>query len=186
MMNPIQYLVFRTPRRETRHALTLVELLVVMAIITIIVSSITVAAYSVYKLNQKKATESLFETVAAALEQYHDVHSMYVPTTYIDPNDGQEKVCNSDNDSTFLIWKALEYDGGYKLSVKNKFKELGSTFENSATGAEIRGYYYVDSWKVRILYECRRPYTRCRLRSRGPDTLANTGDDIEKEAKSVR
>ena len=149
------------------RALTLIELLVVMAIITIIVSSITVAAYSIFKLSQKKATRNLFETIDVALEQYKQEYRMYVPQDF--------------ERSTYPLWHALEYEGGYRFNPESKHKEIGTTFTDPASDTQIRRYLYIDSWKTHIRYECAPPYSRYKLRSRGPDLEADTGDDIERE-----
>ena len=162
-------------RRPNAAALTLIELLVVMAIITIIVSSITVAAYSIFKLSQKKATRNFFETIAVALEQYKQEYRMYVPA------EDENGPLDTPNDSTYVLWQALEYEGGYRFHPESKHKEIGTTFTDPASDTQIRRYLYIDSWKTRVYYECDRPYTQYRLRSRGPDLEADTGDDIEKE-----
>jgi len=146
-----------------KGALTLVELLVVMAIMTIIVSAIVTASLAVMGNTQVKATEALLGKLAQGLEQYRMEHRMYVP---------------SDDDwSSYPVWQALEYEGKY-VEIAERYKQEGDTFQEPETGARVRRYFYVDAWRQGISYHCEPPYSRFTLRSRGPNLEFGKGDDI--------
>jgi len=167
---------------RARHGLTLVELLVVMAIMTIIASAITVAAIGAYANSQVKGTRNFFEKISAAMAQYRDIHRMNVALV-VRNDPGVPSTSSSTYDawraqSSCGLWQALEYEGIAGFSADPKFKEKWDAFANPQTGEKTARFRYVDAWRNPILYLCPPPYASFELRSAGKDLEWNTEDDI--------
>jgi len=152
--------------RNASTAMTLIEILVVMGIMSLIVGAIAVASFGAQRRAQIKGTEGLLEKIAQGLGQYKYDHRMYVPS--------------DDDGRTYPLWQAL--DGQYAIDVKAKFKysEEGDTYADPRTGEDVQRYQYQDAWKMLIRYECNPPYQRFTLTSTGPDLEQGGGDDIER------
>jgi len=152
--------------RNASIAMTLIEILVVMGIMSLIVGAIAVASFGASRKAQIRNTEALLGKIAQGLGQYRFDHRMYVPsdTAY----------------RTYPLWQAL--DGQYAIDVKAKFKyaEEGDTYADPRTGEAVQRYQYQDAWKMLIRYQCDPPYQRYTLTSSGPDLEAGGGDDIQK------
>ena len=149
--------------RAPERAMTLMEILMVMAIMTLIVSAVVAASFAAQRRAQVKGTEGFFEQIAVGLAQYKADHRMYVPS--------------DDDDTTYPLWQALE---GTYIDVEAKYKLAGDTVTDPRTGQAIQRYQYQDAWKKLLWYGCAAPYDRFEIRSSGPDLEAETGDDISR------
>jgi len=172
----IHYSLLPTRRAPRAAALTLIELIVVMAIMTILASAIIVSLMGGMRHAQIKGTEAFFETLKAQLNQYHDIHRMYMPEA---PNSNPSKW------TTLGLWQGLEHEG--KFAAKKDFVEkveedngenISSTFTDPVTGEKVQRYRYVDAWRNPVQYTCDPPFTRFELRSRGRDLEMDNDDDI--------
>jgi len=171
------------PRIRARHAgrsaITLIEILVVMAIMTILVSTIVVAGFSAQRRAQVRGTRGLLQKIVQGLEQYRATYRIYVPQdpalTPIDESDPEQV-----KRYTLPLWEALEHRGKF-ITVEAEYKESGGTLRDYVTGLDYTWYYYQDAWRQPLKYICRQPFNRFILRSAGPDLELNTGDDILEE-----
>lgn len=155
-------------------AMTLIELLTVIAIITLLAGIILTASFSAISGGNRRATEGLFEEIAQALEQYKSMHHMYVPA---DPADSSYVA----ETSSAVLCQALEIEGQL-LTVSADRKTNAYTFTDPNTLAVLVIYSYLDAWGTPIIYECRGPrYKLYKLISCGPDRAADSGDEIAKE-----
>ena len=148
-------------------AMTLIEILIVMGIMSLIVGAIAVASFGAQRKAQIRNTEALLEKIAQGLGQYKSDHRMYVPS--------------DEDESTYPVWQAL--DGQYPISVEAKFKHYDEdygTYTDPRTGEAVKRYQYQDAWKMVVHYECSPPYQSFTLTSDGPDMENGGGDDIEK------
>jgi hypothetical protein len=173
-----------------RHALTLTELLVVMAVLIILVSAAVVRLAS---RGPVAGTKGLLEKLAVGLESYRSTYQMYPPQDNLP--DGFSSPCYyyqfADGSpvntptmqleaSTFLLWYALEYQGQgqFMPPVSAAYKAAGGTFTDPTTQAAQTWYYYQDAWQQPIRYVCVSPYNQFTLTSGGPDLVLGTADDI--------
>jgi prepilin-type N-terminal cleavage/methylation domain-containing protein len=180
----------RLIRRNGAPAFTMIELLLVIAIIGIIVSFIAVASFAAAKSAQIKGTRGIMQQIANALAAYKLDHGMFVPA---------QPSWIADNpvlDSTYPLWQALELDGKYFAApAANKLAGDKDPYDSSITR-----YKYVDAWEKPLWYQCPPlkynkatgqwdpdggDFSRFRLVSSGPDkvlgaadTDAATGDNI--------
>ena len=154
--------------------MTLIEIIVVMAIITIIASAIVAASMGVFAGYQVRSTKNFMNQLAVALDKYHGIHRMYVPARQgLDPNPADQ--------STIELWQALEHGSEAKFSVEARFKEKGDPGVDPATNQLFDRYYYLDAWAQPLYYECNPPFRSFELRSVGKDQGMNTDDDVVRQ-----
>ena len=115
--------------------MTLMEILMVMAIMAFIVSAVVAASFAAQRRAQVKGTKAFLEQIAVGLAQYKADYRMYVPS---DPGDLPEN-------TTYPLWQALE--GTYNIGVKAKYKLAGDTVTDPRTGQAVQRYLYEDAWK---------------------------------------
>ncbi len=157
-------------------ALTLIEIIVVMAIMTILVSTLVVAGFSVQRRAQVRGTKGLLQKIAQALNQYRITYRVYVP---------QDNLIDEANPVqarrySLPLWQASEHEGQF-LSVNAKHKAAGGPLTDPSTSSQATWYYYQDAWRKPLKYICGPPYNSFTITSSGPDLEWNTGDDIVEE-----
>lgn len=164
------------PTPPSATAMTLIEILVVMSIMIILVSSIVVAAFSLHSRGQISGTKGVIDQLAMALAAYKTTYRMYVPA---DAADAQAN-------STLPLWQALEREEKI-TTVIDRYKKETDAGADPKTGALFKRYIYIDAWSQPLYYECAAPFQRFRLTSGGRDLLIGSvgsveaGDNIVKE-----
>jgi Tfp pilus assembly protein PilE len=166
-----------------RHALTLTELLVVMAVLIILVSAVVVAVVRLAARGPVAGTKGLLEKLAVGLESYRSTYQMYPPEDNVQAIGKAlvpDQVQDSYQRSSWVVWYALEYQGQgeFMTPVSAAYKAAGGTFTDPTTLAAQTWYYYQDAWQQPIRYVCVSPYNQFTLTSGGPDLTLGTADDI--------
>ena len=159
--------------------MTLIEIIVVMAIMIILVSAVVVAVFRVSSKGPLEGTKGLLEKLAVGLDAYRATYRMYPPqdsTFSLTPPPPIPLV----QATSGVLWQALEYtgEGQFMSPVSNAYKAPGGLFTDSRTGSVQTWYYYQDAWLQPLLYVCAAPYTQYTLTSGGPDLTLGTADDI--------
>lgn len=166
-------MVRRAGRRHPARCagVTLVELLTVIAIVTLLSALVVTGSYMAVTRGRRNATEGLFETIAQGLAQYKNLHHMYVPS---DPRDGSYV----ESKTSLPLSVALETEGRL-IAVKDDCKQRADTYTDPNTDQAVPRFYYIDPWGTPIIYICRGPlFKTYTLISYGPDRTRNTDDEI--------
>ncbi|MGO8704579.1 MAG: type II secretion system protein [Candidatus Brocadiia bacterium] len=174
----------RAPPRA--RAMTLTEIIVVMAIMAILVSAVVVAVFRISSKGPVEGTKGLLEKLAVGLEAYRATYRMY--PEYPQPPAGVALDAPQVQASSAVLWQSLEFDGDF-VSVASQYKVEVSAYNTGVSpyfvGAFVEpktnhwsSYYYQDAWLRPIQYLCNSPYTQYSLTSGGPDLLLGTADDI--------
>ena len=146
--------------RSARRAFTLVELLAVMAIITILAGGLVGGAFAVVRHTKHKNTENLLEQLTNGLHVYHDDHRQYPP--------------GNASDNTQPLYEALQEDGNYvEVSGANKV--------DYDDDPDVTDWRYEDAWGTELRYVCEYPHDSYELSSAGPDKVWGSDDDVTKE-----
>jgi type II secretory pathway pseudopilin PulG len=159
-------------------AVTLIEILVVIAIVTALAGAVIISAVALHNIGMDRGTTAFMERIALAQTQYQQTHRMYVPLRgasdpALDYNDIYQL-----RRSTMVLWIALERSGGF-LAGEAAALSPGGVFTDPATGrSDTPWYFYLDRWNTPMMYQCDSPAKTYKLTSAGRDHIFGTGDDI--------
>jgi type II secretory pathway pseudopilin PulG len=160
-----------------RRAMTLTELIVVMAVMMILVSAVVVAVFQISSKGPVKGTQGLLQKLAVGLEGYRATYRMYPPEDNVAAY--PDNTHDSYQRSSWVVWYSLEYtgQGQFMTPVSSTYKAAGGGFTDSNTSSVQTWYYYQDAWRQPLRYVCYTPYTQYTLTSGGPDLIMPTNPD---------
>jgi len=152
----------------------MMEILVVIAIVTVLAGVLIVSAMALQSRGVEEGTKALMERIALAQGEYMNLHRMYVPVGAT--IDFGATASAPEAHSTLPLWAALE--AGANLLPAEASTRTEGTRLASDTFAPWRWYYYIDRWNTPLRYECAAPWKSFRLTSAGKDLVFGSGDDI--------
>ncbi|MBI9017392.1 MAG: type II secretion system protein [Phycisphaerae bacterium] len=159
--------------RKNKKGFTLIEIIVVIAIMGILMVALSRVAISIKTKTQVKATEAVMRQVIDALQAYVDGH--------YGKNTGE------------FEYPYSSYTGGYKLDGKlvsvprivpyptiDAFPDSRQILDSISDEFKKKQNIIVilDAWKTPLLYELQTDGNFPTLRSAGPDMIFGTVDDI--------
>lgn len=80
----------RSPDRRVASAVTLIEMLIVVAIISLLVSMVIAVGGRIDNSTKEKGVRDLFGLLETALQEYHDTTGVFPPGTALDPSENCE------------------------------------------------------------------------------------------------
>jgi len=164
---------------ENKTGLTLIEMLIVVAIVVILTTMVIGLAGRVNDQSKERLTKSTIAILTAALRQFHDYEYRYPHPNYFDlkfPLD-----CNDilDNDLMNALGTTVLPTGGYLKS------DVWYFFLSSFNGKDYPLLRILDPWKTPLQYRYYYNYivpkdkwTFPVITSAGPDKQFGTADDI--------
>ena len=194
----------RVQRRCRRAGMTLVEVLVVMAILMILIGTALTAANTIRQRAAIDLTRSLLGVIDTALLQYHTDHTAFPPVA-TDLNNLQMSLYPSETTFSMLSGNAVpEFwpsQGLYHFLNRspNSRSIIGSVSDSLVTSKDNGGQYmavqifstipaingtrfdlvrFVDAWGTSLSYQYSAGDAFPTVTSAGPDKRFGTGDDI--------
>ncbi len=152
------------PELKNRIGLTLVEILIVLAVIALLATMVIGIASSIYTKAKEKATKATITLLESALEEYKDFENEFPMADTQDPNLNCEKLYTELNriPSSRVILEKLD-----DSAIKNKYGAVDSPPE------------IYDSWGIVLNYIYDPNHTNFPwLSSAGPDREHDNLDDI--------
>lgn len=166
-----------------RRGLTLIEMMVVMAIIIIVASLVVVSATGLWPLGQKRGTEAVIEHLITALENYANENGGWFPSDAQGPmfplydhatwNAYPREQRSTDHGNLNMV-AALE-SGGFLDNLPADRRELVTVRQD---GADRQLYYVTDAYGKRIFYDT--PYDA------REDQLIAAGDLAEADRRDAK
>ncbi|MEJ2702959.1 MAG: type II secretion system protein [Sedimentisphaerales bacterium] len=155
------------------HGLSLVEMLIVVAIIAILVTMVVSVASRVDNQAKEKGTESIFTLLDSALQEYHEFTGHYPEQAEVAPAKAVDHIeyLYGELDSVPSAQKILRQLSG--STVQDKYRALG-TDETTQTPPEV-----YDPWGTPLDYRYVAGQNFPLLVSAGPDKTFGTPDDID-------
>ena len=153
-----------------KHGTTLVEMLVVVAVIMILAGLTALIATSIDSHSKQKAVKATFSLLDAALEEYRDfaVPSDFPPAGLTPPENCE------------ILYSALSsVPGSREVLEKISEKVIKDKFTPAVDPAAVPGVYEIyDPWGMVLDYRYNSGDSFPKLISAGPDKTFNSGDDI--------
>lgn len=146
---------------EEKSGVTLIEMLVAVAVISILVSLVLAGATRLHNQGSEQLMESTFSILDGALQEYYDYKGVFPGGAYGDP------------DATQLLYQELETVPGSRQVLEKVSRRL----LRSGAGGEAPKVY--DPWGTPVYYGYVRGDNFPLLESAGPDRdFAAAADNI--------
>ena len=156
--------------RGNKHGLTLVEILVVVALIAILATIVVGVAGRIDNQSKEKAVESTFVLLDSALQEYRQFTDKF-------PEQPEDNFANAAAHSEFLYYELNSVPDSRiilekidKSSLENKYGAAGTP---SGTSVEI-----YDPWGMPLDYRYKTGENFPVMISSGPDKTFGTADDM--------
>ena len=154
------------------HGLSLVEMLIVVAVIAILVTMVISVASRVDNQAKERGAESILTLLDSALQEYHEFTGHYPEQAEVDPTKAVEHIeyLYGELDSVPSAQKILRQLSG--SNVQDKYRAEG-TDETTQSPPEV-----YDPWGMPLDYRYVAGENFPLLVSAGPDKTFGTPDDI--------
>jgi prepilin-type N-terminal cleavage/methylation domain-containing protein len=156
--------------RANKDGLTLVEILVVVALIAILATIVVGVASRIDNQSKEKAVESTFVLLDSALQEYRQFKDKF-------PEQPEDNPANAAAHSEFLYRELNSVPDSRKIlekidnsSLEDKYRAPGTT---AGTAVEI-----YDPWGIPLDYRYRPGENFPVITSAGPDKTFGTADDM--------
>jgi len=149
---------------KNKTAVTLVEILIVITIISILMGIVLGVANSIRSQNKEQLTKSTIVLLESSLQEYYDFQGDFPFPTSEDPVENSE-----------FLYREL-----FRIPASRKFlSKISNSLikENFDSGVEPSRPEIYDGWDTPILYEYTENQTFPTLISAGPDKIFETVDD---------
>jgi len=155
----------RRERRATCYGITLIEMLVVLAVIMLLAGIVVGVGLGIENQSKKKAVKATFALLESALQEYYDFTGRFPAANDANPNVNCE-----------ILYAALNSLPGSRRILENiSEKIIHNKFTNPAPGPPI--YEIYDPWGTVLDYRYTAGDSFPRLISAGPDKKTGVGFD---------
>lgn len=160
------HLQYNILQRRTSCGLSLIEMLIVVAVISLLVSIVLGVGNSIQRKANEQLTENTFALLEAALQEYYDYQDYF-------PVQSEENFENAAAHSQMLYQALRSIPGSRKIISKVSNRQIKNKYGDDGTWPEI-----YDPWKMPIDYRYTTDQTFPVLISAGPDRTFGNSDDI--------
>lgn len=158
--------VYKMESGNNKHGVTLVEILVVVAVIVILAGLTAGIGTAIDSYSKGKALEGTFALLEAALDEYKDFKKYFPP-----PANTNSKVFNCEE-----LYREL---GSVPTSAEILERINEKVIKDDKIAPAREGLYEIyDPWGMVLDYTYNPGDSYPRLTSAGPDSIFNNGDDI--------
>jgi type II secretory pathway pseudopilin PulG len=152
--------------REYTFGTTLVEMVIVIAVIALLVSMVIGITSRIDKRSKEKGLNNIFTLLGSALQEYYEFTDKF-------PEQPEKKFANAAEHSELLLAELRSIPSSRKV-----LEQISDLFLKNKAGASDTSPEIYDPWGTVLDYRYVQGDTFPELISAGPDKVFDTTDDI--------